>query len=103
MTMPIFVLPIGSRSGGPDRDRLITAAHTVLTNCGYPMGASKVGRLVRKFERDPGGRDFGGFIASHVVAAGKRRAVLADELRKVVSYADPTGETAVHHVLRGRR
>jgi hypothetical protein len=75
----------------------------VLANCGYPVGQSKVGRLVHRFERGGHGYDFAGFIASSLVASGQRRALVADELRRVVSYSDPTGESAVRHVLRGRR
>jgi hypothetical protein len=105
-TATIVATSTGSWHGGPDRDRLIAAAHTVLSNCGFKSSASRVSRLVRDYERHAQGYgyDFGGFVANSVAAHGdRRRAVVAHELRRVVSYSDPTGEAAVRHVLRGQR
>jgi len=46
------------------------------------------------------GYDFGDYIATQVAVSEMQRQVIADELRKVVSYADPVGERAVSNVLR---
>jgi hypothetical protein len=104
-TAQIVVRTTGTWHGGPDRDRLITAAHAVLGNCGFMVSASRVRRLVCDYERNAQGYgyDFGGFIANSVAPGDRRRVVVAQELRRVVSYSDPTGETAVRHVLRGQR
>jgi len=93
----------GSWNGGPERDRLITAAHAVLSNCGVELSYTKVRRMVQNYERRAQryGFDFGKFIANQVVMSEHQRRVAADELRKVTAYADKTGETAVNRVLRG--
>lgn len=92
----------GTWHGGPDRDRLVAATHAVLDNCGFAAGASRVRRLVQRYERNAQGYDFGGFIANSMAASSHQRAVLADELRRVVGYSDPTGEAAVNNITRGR-
>ncbi len=93
----------GSWNGGPERDRLITAAHVVLSNCGVELSFTKVRRMVQNYERRAQryGFDFGKFIANQVVMSEHQRRVAADELRKVTAYVDPVGETAVNRVLRG--
>lgn len=48
------------------------------------------------------GYDFGDYIATQVAVSEMQRQVIADELRKVVSYADPTGETATRNVLKSQ-
>ncbi len=93
----------GSWNGGPERDRLITAAHAVLSNCGVELSFTKVRRMVQNYERRAQryGLDFGKFIANQVVMSEHQRRVVADELRRVTAYVDPVGETAVNRVLRG--
>ena len=97
----------GSWNGGPERDRLITAAHAVLSNCGVELSFTKVRRMVQNYERRAQryGFDFGKFIANQVVMSEHQRRVVADELRKVTAHVDPVGEQAVSNVLRdqGRR
>ncbi len=97
----------GKWDGGPERDRLITAAHAVLSNCGVEMSSAKVRRMVQNYERRAQryGFDFGKFIANQVVMSEHKRRVVADELRKVTAHVDPVGEQAVSNVLRdqGRR
>ncbi len=97
----------GNWDGGPQRDRLIAAAHTVLSNCGVQMSLTKVRRTVQIYERQAQryGFDFGRCIATQVEVSEMQRRVIADELRKVVSYADQVGERAVSNVLKdqGRR
>jgi len=93
----------GNWDGGPQRDRLIAAAHTVLSNCGVQMSWTKVRRTVQMYERQAQryGYDFGRFIAQQVEMSELQRRVAADELRKVTAYVDPTGESAVNNVVRG--
>jgi len=103
----IVATSTGNWDGGPQRDRLITAAHAVLSNCGVELSSTKVRRMVQNYERRAQryGLDFGKFIANQVVMSEHQRRVVADELRKVTAYVDSTGERAVRNVLRdqGRR
>jgi len=93
----------GNWDGGPQRDRLIAAAHTVLSNCGVELSFTKVRRMVQNYERRAQryGFDFGKFIANQVVMSEHQRRVVADELRRVTAYVDTTGERAVNNVMRG--
>ncbi len=93
----------GNWDGGPQRDRLIAAAHTVLSNCGVELSFTKVRRMVQNYERRAQryGFDFGKFIANQVVLSEHQRRVVADELRRVTAYVDTTGERAVNNVMRG--
>jgi len=97
----------GNWDGGPQRDRLIAAAHTVLSNCGVQMSCTRVRRMVQMYERRAQryGFDVGKFIANQVVMSEHQRRVVADELRKVTAHVDPVGEQAVNNVRkdRGRR
>jgi hypothetical protein len=99
----IVATSTGNWDGGPQRDRLITAAHAVLSNCGVELSFTKVRRMVQNYERRAQryGFDFGKFIANQVVMSEHQRRVVADELRKVTAHVDPTGEAAVNRVLRG--
>ncbi len=99
----IVATSTGSWNGGPERDRLITAAHAVLSNCGVELSFTKVRRMVQNYERRAQryGFDFGKFIANQIVMSEHQRRVVADELRNVTAYRDPVGEQAVNRVLRG--
>ncbi len=101
----IVATSTGNWDGGPQRDRLIAAAHTVLSNCGVQMSWTKVRRTVQMYERQAQryGFDFGRCIATQVAVSETQRKVIADELRKVVSCVDPVGEQAVNNALRDRR
>lgn len=101
-----------ARSGGSintggtsQRERLIRAAHAILDGCGYEMGPSRVLKIVCAFERKvaSNGWSFFEYLANTVqLDADKRHQLLNDpDVMRVVSYADPTGETAVSNVLRG--
>ncbi len=103
----IVATSTGNWDGGPQRDRLIGAAHAVLSNCGVELSATKVRRMVQNYERRAQryGFDFGKFIANQVVMSEHQRCAVADELRSVTAYFDPVGERAVNNVLKdqGRR
>ena len=87
-------------------EALTRAAHTILDNCGVPMGPSKISRLVRTFSArvEQNGFAFFDFLANAVVlSAEQRRVALANpDVQRVLSYADPTGETAVANVMAAR-
>lgn len=100
-------VPAGSCRSGKDRDRLIVAAQTVLMNCGVAMGPRRVNRMVQQFEArvERNGFAFFDFLANSVQldAETRRRALANPDVQRVIAYADPTGETAVNNVMRGRR
>jgi len=83
-------------------ERLIRETRTTLDRFGINWSPSKASRLVRMYmHRVQGnGYDFGDYIATQVAVAETQRKVIADELRRVVSYSDPVGEQAVSNVLR---
>jgi len=98
----IVATSTGNWDGGPQRDRLIAAAHIVLSNRGVQMSWTKLRRTVQMYERQAqrNGLAFDDYIAQVAVGEHQRR-VVADELRRVTAYVDKTGETAVRRVMRG--
>jgi len=62
-------------------------AHAALTDCGITMSPGRVRKLLKGYRRCNQGQDFGRYVT--------------DELRRVITYRDQTGETAVNRVLRG--
>ena len=84
--------------------KLIIAAQNILGACGYPMGPSRVSKLVRRFQHRVEGNGFAffDFIANAIrLSEAQRRRALADpDIARIISYLDPTGETAVNNVLR---
>jgi len=96
----------GTTSAEPNVERLLTAARVILDNCGVEMGHSRLSRTVRRFVRDvaPYGWSFFDFIATEVALDVDRRTALLNnpDVQRVIAYADPTGETAVHNVLKAR-
>ncbi len=83
-------------------ERLIRETRTTLDRFGINWSPSKASRVVRVYMHhvQGNGYDFGDYIATQVAVAETQRKVIADELRKVVSYADPVGERAVNNVVR---
>lgn len=83
------------------------AAHTALSECGVVVGPSKVARLVRKFGSAlaRNGVTFHEFLTSEVrLTAEQRHRLLGHpDWARAISYADPTGESAVNNVLKGSR
>jgi hypothetical protein len=98
--------PAGTCRSGPERDRLITATHAILANCGVAMGPRRVHRLVQTFQErvERNGFQFFDFLANTVqLDEARRRQALADpEVQRAIAYADPTGEEAVRNVQRER-
>jgi hypothetical protein len=85
-------------------ERLNRAAHAFLDARGYHLSPSKVTRIVRTYQARVArnGFEFFDFLANAVLmdADTCRRALLDPDLVRVISYADPTGETATHRVMR---
>lgn len=89
----------------PSPERLIRDAHLILDNCGVHLGVQRVTRMVRDFCRCGAahhGWAFFDFLATQVqLTVEQRQRALADPaIARVIGYADPTGETAVSHVMR---
>ncbi len=100
----IVATSTGNWDGGPQRDRLIAAAHAALSDRGVQMNWTKVRRMVQMYERQAQryGFDFGDYLDTQITMELQRR-VVADELHRATAYRDPTGEQAVNRVLRGGR
>jgi hypothetical protein len=104
--MPALTAQAVSASGGStSTESLVRAAHLILGNWGITMSPSKVSRLVRDYRRNvaDNGYPFFSFLATAVQLSDeqKRSALMNPEIARAISYADPTGETAVSNVLRG--
>ncbi|MGZ4516402.1 MAG: hypothetical protein ACXVXN_00545 [Mycobacteriaceae bacterium] len=93
-------------TASPDVEALKTAARTILRNVGVDYGPNKINRLVVTFANrvERNGFAFFDFLANSVQldSAARRRALANPDVQRVISYADPTGETAVGHVLKER-
>lgn len=90
----------------PDLEALKAAASTVLWNCGIAYGPNKINRLAVTFASrvERNGFAFFDFLANAVQldADQRRRALANPDIARAISYADPTGETAVNNVIRER-
>lgn len=89
-------------------NELASAARVILDNCGITVSQNKIVRLVLKFrERAPHANGYAFFLyltnAVQMSAAQKRTALLNADVAKFITYADPTGETAVNNVTRKAR
>ena len=86
-------------------ETLAREAYSVLAGCGIAASRSKVSRIVRDYMRHVAGNGypFGAFLMNTLQLTAQRRAALTNhpDWARVISYVDPTGETAVNHVLRG--
>jgi len=76
----------------------------LLTFWGIGMSHNRLVKHVRRFEREVTGFTFFDYLANAVQAddEDRRRAHLDPELARAISYADPTGETAVRNVMGSR-
>lgn len=100
--------PGGSnRAEAPTADRWIREAMTVVEAAGLAMGPRKVHRLVRRYQSEvaPNGIEFFDFITNAIaIDVDRRRDLQGDPtVARVVTYADPTGEHAVHNVMKGTK
>ena len=85
-----------------DPDHLIRETHAVFNRCGVSVSPGRVIKLVRTYVRRVQNTDIGfaDYLAQVAVGEHQRRLV-ADELRRVTAYVDPTGESAVNNVVLG--
>ncbi len=96
-----------AETGGESRPksvgRLTAETRAVLDRFGVGWSGSKVSRTVRAYLHTVQGNGFpfADFIANQVVLSEYQRRLVADELRRVITYRDQTGEAAVNRVLRG--
>lgn len=96
----------GGRTGTTARpqtvETLVREAGRVLASRGVSVSRSKVSSLVRAYlhKAQPGGHSFADYIAANVPMHAAQRQRVAEDLRRVISYADPTGETAASNVDR---
>jgi len=85
------------------KTKLVQDARALLQACGVDRGANWLSRTVRDYLAAPiGGLPFGLYLAARVELSAQQRRALAerDDLRCLLSYADPTGESAVRNVMR---
>ncbi len=101
---PPTATAVPASGGSTSTETRVNAAHLILDNAGVRMSPSKVSKIVRDYERNvaANGFDFFHFLANAVqLSAEQQRAALSNpDVAKAISYADPTGETAVRNVLR---
>lgn len=86
-------------------ESLLRDANLLLTACGVTRSGSWLNRTIRDFMSAPlAGLPFGMFLMARVDlnAAQRRRLAERADLRYLLTYADPTGETAVRNVMRAR-
>lgn len=84
-------------------DQLIADTCTELNRIGIPAGRSKIARLVRRWAERVRFTGYGlaEWVADGLALDAERRARVTSEMR-AISYADPTGDTAVANVKRER-
>ncbi|UYL87885.1 hypothetical protein SEA_MALISHA_56 [Gordonia phage Malisha] len=92
----------------PSKAELVKAARLILDNCGVAMSQNKIVRLVLRFlDRAPNGSGHAFFLyltsAVQMSAEQQRAALLNSDIARVISYSDPTGETAVTNVMKERQ
>jgi hypothetical protein len=92
----------------PLQNELVKAARLILDNCGIAFSQNKIVRLVLRFidwAPNSSGDIFFSYLASEVQLseAQKRNALANPDIARAISYADPTGESAVNNVMRGRK
>ena len=85
-------------------EALVRVAEVVVNNVGAGWSHSKMSRVVRQYiyRSDGHGMPFFYYLA-HMLCldANRQRALLNHpDVARAISYADPTGETAVRNVMR---
>ena len=85
-------------------ETLLRDASRLLEACGVVRSGSWLNRTIRDYLSAPVvGMPFGVFLTARLELNALQRRRLAEraDLRYLLSYADPTGETAIRHVMRG--
>lgn len=84
-------------------ETLLRDASRLLEACGIVRSGAWMNRTVRDYmSARVEGLPFGTFLAARVEMNAHQRRILAEraDLRYLLTYADPTGETAVRNVMR---
>lgn len=106
MSPPTAQMRNTTTGGTTSAENLVKHAHQLLTNCGIPMSPSKVSRLARQYKHrvENNGFPFEAFLANTVqMTTQQRQQLLTDPATaRVISYADPTGESAPRNVDSGK-
>jgi len=93
-----------SRGGGSATPESLTRdAHRLLDACGVARSPKWVQRVVRDYcSASASGLPFGMYLTNRVELNAQQRQAILDrsDLRYLLEYADPTGETATRNVLR---
>lgn len=87
------------------KSSLIRDARMLLDVSGMNRGGNWISRTVRDFLAMPvQGLPFGWFLAARLELneAQRRRLAENEDLRYILGYTDPTGETAIRHVMKER-
>jgi len=85
------------------QDSLFTEASMILSAVGIDRSASWLTRTIHDFRRSAiEGMPFGVYLVARVGLNEQQRRAIAEraDLRYILSYADPTGETAVRNLMR---
>lgn len=87
---------------GASVETLVRVAYDACDAVGIRVSPSKLSKLIRFYARNiqPRGIDFVPWLGEQVAASGMPRTKLTAELYKRLTYADPTGEEAVHRASR---
>ena len=90
------------KTGVPTVETLIRQTSAVLERIGVSMAPSKVIRLCRDYANivAPKNIAFVDYLANSVALDDQKRRAFDEEFYRL-TYADPTGESAVRNVLRG--
>lgn len=86
----------------PTVEQLIRDTHRVIENCHLRTSPSKVTRLCRDYVNYVAGKgiSFGVYLGNAVTLTAEQQRRF-DAAYYSLTYADPTGETAVRHVMAG--
>ena len=91
---------------GDTAEMLIREAQQILYAAGVHRSASWVARTVRQYVSHVSGKGFpfGVYLVNRVQLNAEQRLAIRSrpDLAYVLDYADPTGETAVRNVMKGR-
>lgn len=88
------------------KSSLARDARLLLDACGVARGSNWISRTVRDYLDAPiAGIPFGMFLVARIELSAVQRRMLAEraDLRYLLTYADPTGETAARNVDREMR
>jgi hypothetical protein len=99
----IATISIRRNTSADTAESLARDAGLLLHACGVIRSRGWISRAVRDYlASDWTALPFGMFLAAKVELSDAQRRVLAErsDLRYLLSYADPTGETAIRNVMR---